>query len=92
MFIVFDSIEGAVRCAIKVQQALPEFDGNNPPDQTVRFRIGVNIGDVIPDGTDIAGDSVNILAARLPGQCPPGGIYVHRLCGIMCLTRSDSTS
>jgi adenylate cyclase len=78
MLIVFDSIEGAVRCAVKLQQGMPDFDGNNPPDQTIRFRIGVNIGDVIPDGTDIHGDSINV-AARLQAECPPGGIYVSRV-------------
>ena len=43
----------------------------------MRFRVGINIGDVIPDGTDVHGDVVNV-AARLQAECPPGGICVSR--------------
>src|ERR1700748_367531 len=38
LLIVFDSIEGAVRCAVKVQQKVPEHDGDQPQDQAIRFR------------------------------------------------------
>src|SRR5450631_1297357 len=53
LLIVFDSVDGAVRCAVKVQQQVPAWDGGQPPDRTIRFRVGINVGDVIPDGTDI---------------------------------------
>jgi predicted ATPase/class 3 adenylate cyclase len=76
--VVFDSIEGAVRCAIKVQQEVPIHDHDQPPNRSIRFRVGINIGDAIADGTDLHGDAVNV-AARLQAECPPGGI---------CLTRS----
>ena len=63
---VFASVVEAVACADAVQQALA--------DESMRFRIGVHIGDVIEkaDGT-IYGDGVNI-AARLEGLAEPGGI------------------
>ena len=77
LLIVFDSIDGAVRCAVKVQQQVPIHDGDQPPDRAIRFRIGINIGDAIPDGTDLHGDAVNV-AARLQAECPPGGICVSR--------------
>jgi adenylate cyclase len=77
LLIVFDSIDGAVRCAIKVQQQVPDYDGDQPADCTIRFRVGINIGDVIADGTDLHGDGVNV-AARLQAECPPGGICVTR--------------
>ena len=77
LLIVFDSIDGAVRCAVKVQQQIPVHDGDQPPDRAIRFRIGINVGDVIPDGTDLHGDVVNV-AARLQAECPPGGICVTR--------------
>ena len=77
LLIVFDSIDGAVRCAVKVQQQVPVHDGDQPPDRTIRFRVGINVGDVIPDGTDVHGDVVNV-AARLQAECPPGGICVSR--------------
>jgi adenylate cyclase len=77
LLIVFDSIDGAVRCAVQVQQQVPSHDRGQPPDRTIRFRVGINIGDAIADGTDLHGDAVNI-AARLQAECPPGGVCVSR--------------
>ena len=77
LLVAFDSIDGAVRCAVRVQQQVPVYDGDQPPDRRIRFRIGINIGDVIPHGTDLHGDGVNI-AARLEAECPVGGICVSR--------------
>jgi TolB-like protein/class 3 adenylate cyclase len=77
LLIVFDSIDGAVRCSVKVQQQVPVHDGEQPADRAIRFRIGINIGDAIADGTDLHGDAVNIVA-RLQAECPPGGICVAR--------------
>ena len=77
LLIVFDSIDGAVRCAVRVQQQVPILDHEQPSDRAIRFRIGINIGDAIPDGTDLHGDAVNV-AARLQAECPPGAICVSR--------------
>jgi class 3 adenylate cyclase len=77
LLMVFDSTEGAVRCAVKVQQQVAAHDGDLPPDRAIRFRVGINVGDVIPDGSDVHGDVVNV-AARLQAECPPGGICVSR--------------
>lgn len=77
LLIVFDSIDGAVRCAVKVQRQVPIHDRDQPPDRTIRFRVGINLGDAIADGTDLHGDAVNV-AARLQAECPPGGICVSR--------------
>ncbi len=77
LLIVFDSIEGAVCGAVRVQQQVPIYDGDQPPDRRIRFRVGINIGDVISRGTDLHGDGVNI-AARLQAECPVGGICVSR--------------
>ena len=77
LLIVFDSIDGAVRCAVKVQQQVPVHDGDQPSDRAIRFRVGINIGDAIADGTDLHGDAVNV-AARIQAECPPGGICVTR--------------
>jgi TolB-like protein/class 3 adenylate cyclase len=77
LLIVFDSIDGAVRCAVEVQRHVPVHDGDQPSDRAIRFRIGINIGDAIADGTDLHGDAVNV-AARLQAECPPGGICVSR--------------
>ena len=77
LLIVFDSIDGAVRCAVKVQQQVPAYDADQSPDRAIRFRIGINVGDVISDGTDVHGDVVNV-AARLQAESPPGGICASR--------------
>src|SRR6476659_8132304 len=77
LLIVFDSIDGAVQCATKVQQQVPILDSDQPLDRAIRFRVGINIGDAIADGTDLHGDAVNV-AARLQAECPPGSICVSR--------------
>ena len=77
LLIVFDSIDGAVRCAVEVQQQMPILDSDQPPDRAIRFRVGINIGDAIADGTDLHGDAVNV-AARIQAECPPGGVCVTR--------------
>ena len=78
LLIVFDSIDGAVRCAVRVQEQVPVLDAGQPPDRSIRFRVGINIGDAIADGTDLHGDAVNV-AARLQAECPPGDICVFVL-------------
>ena len=77
LLIVFGSIEGAVRYALKIQRQIPEYDKEQPPDRAIRFRIGINIGDAVADGTDLHGDGV-IIAARLQAECPPGSVCVSR--------------
>ena len=74
LLIVFDSIDGAVRCAVKVQQQVPTHDHDQLPDRAIRFRVGINLGDAIADGTDLHGDAVNV-AARIQAECPPGLRY-----------------
>jgi adenylate cyclase len=66
-----------VRCAMKVQQEVPIHDGEQSADRAIRFRVGINIGDAIADGTDLHGEAVNVVA-RLQTECPPGGICVSR--------------
>jgi predicted ATPase/class 3 adenylate cyclase len=77
LLVVFDSIDGAMRCAVQVQQRVPVLDGDQPPDRAMRFRVGIDIGDAIADGTDLHGEAVNV-AARLQAECPPGGVCVSR--------------
>ena len=77
LLVVFDSIDGAVRCAVKVQQQVPIYDGDPPTGQQIRFRVGIDIGDVIVNDTGLHGDGVNV-AARLEAQCPAGAICVSR--------------
>jgi adenylate cyclase len=70
---VFPSVVEAVQCAIDVQTAVAKSEADSPEHRRVRLRVGVNIGDVIVEGSDIYGDGVNI-AARLEAIAQPGGI------------------
>lgn len=88
LLIVFDSIDGAVQCAVQVQRHIPEHDGERSSDLAMRFRIGINIGDAIADGTDLHGDAVNV-ATRLEAECPPGGICLTRAVRDHVRDRSD---
>ena len=65
----FDSALDAVACAVEWQNA--PVSGPDP----IRFRIGVNLGDIIMRDGDVFGSGVN-LAARLEQLAPPGGILV----------------
>ena len=77
LLMVFDSVAGAVHCAVQVQRQVPELDSELASDRAMQFRIGINIGDAIADGADLHGDAVNV-AVRLQAECPPGGICVTR--------------
>jgi len=72
---MFDSPLEAVRCALVIQQSVAARNTSLPPDRWIRYRIGVNLGDVIVDPDDIYGDGVNI-AARLENIAVPGGVYI----------------
>jgi adenylate cyclase len=74
----FPSVVDAVRCGVEVQTAMAEREPDIPEDKRIRFRIGINLGDIIIDEGDIFGDGVNI-AARLEGLAPSGGICVSRV-------------
>ena len=72
---MFDSPVEAVRCAIIIQQSMVSRNLEVPNDQAIRFRIGVNLGDVIVEPDDIYGEGVNV-AARLEQLAEPGNIYI----------------
>jgi len=71
----FPSVVEAVQCAVEIQQEIASQTSNPPGAQQMQFRIGINLGDVMVDGSDIFGDGVNI-AARLQELAEPGGIVV----------------
>jgi adenylate cyclase len=64
MLVVFDSVIDAVNCAVEIQSAMAARESATPDSARIRYRIGINLGDIINDGGDIFGDGVNI-AARL---------------------------
>ncbi|MCP4330397.1 MAG: tetratricopeptide repeat protein [Alphaproteobacteria bacterium] len=71
----FPSVVEAVQCAVDIQEKMIGRETDLPDEQRLRLRIGVNLGDIIVEGTDIYGDGVNV-AARLEALAEPGGICV----------------
>lgn len=69
----FESPVEAVRCALEVQRAVAGRNQRLPRHHRLRFRVGINIGDVVVSDGDILGDGVNV-ASRLEGLAEPGGI------------------
>ncbi|HET9175905.1 MAG TPA: adenylate/guanylate cyclase domain-containing protein, partial [Pseudolabrys sp.] len=75
LLVEFASVIAAVRWAVDVQRAIGERNAGLPQEKRIEFRMGINAGDIIIDGTDIWGDGVNV-AARLEALAEPGGICV----------------
>jgi adenylate cyclase len=73
----FASVVDAVQCGVAVQKEIETRNSELPEDRRMRFRIGINLGDVIEEGDSIYGDGVNI-AARLESLADPGGICVSK--------------
>ena len=71
----FPSVVEAVQCAVEIQQDMAGQEADLPDERRIRLRIGVNLGDIIVEGSDIYGDGVNV-AARLEALADPGGVYV----------------
>src|SRR5882672_9007776 len=71
----FASVVEAVQCAVEIQQEISNQESNPHHANRMRIRIGINLGDVMVDGSDIFGDGVNI-AARLQELAEPGGVVV----------------
>ena len=71
----FASVVDALRCAVEVQAAIAGREDKLAEEQRIRWRIGLNLGDVIVDDEDLYGEGVNI-AARLEQLAEPGGILV----------------
>jgi adenylate cyclase len=73
VLIEFASAVDATRCAVEIQRGMVERNAPVPQDKRIELRIGIHVGDVIIEDSDIFGDGVNI-AARLENIAQPGGI------------------
>lgn len=71
LLVEFSSAVDAINCAMLVQDQMVERNRDFTP--AIKFRIGINVGDIIVDDGDIFGDGVNI-AARVENECAPGGV------------------
>src|ERR1700738_5054776 len=78
MLVEFASVVDAVRCAAELQRAMIDREAGLLEDRRIRFRIGINLGDVIVEDEDIFGDGVNV-AARLEALSDPGGLCISRM-------------
>ena len=75
VLVEFGSAVDAVQCAVELQKGFSSANQGVSEAQSIVLRIGINLGDVIVERSDIYGDGVNI-AARLEGLAEPGSIYV----------------
>jgi adenylate cyclase len=71
----FASAVNAVECAVQLQRRMAKANEGTPEARRLWLRIGINLGDVVVDGSDIQGDGVNV-AARLEAMAEPGGICI----------------
>lgn len=71
----FASVVQSVECAAGIQQSMLGFETESSEQQSIKLRVGVNLGDIIVEGSDIFGDGVNV-AARLESLATPGGICI----------------
>ena len=65
LLVLFVSAVDALRCAVEIQRAMTLRNAQIPPDRQIRFRMGINVGDIV-EGASIHGDGINV-AARLEG-------------------------
>jgi adenylate cyclase len=77
LLVEFNSVVDAVRCAIDIQRAMPAHSADQPTDRRIRYRLAINMGDVVSDGDLIYGDGVTV-ASRLESLAEPGGINISR--------------
>ncbi len=72
----FASVIAAVNCALAIQDATEKVQGDGK--KSIRYRIGINLGEVIIEGDDIYGEGVNV-AARIQALAPVGGVALSRI-------------
>src|SRR6266403_4596958 len=64
VLVEFASAVNAVECAVALQQGMSNANRGVADEQRIALRLGINLGDVIVEGSDLYGDGVNV-AARL---------------------------
>jgi adenylate cyclase len=85
----FSSVIAAVNCALAIQEATQKAGGEDA--RPIRYRIGINMGEVILEGDDIYGEGVNV-AARIQALAPVGGVAISRSCAIRWPARRPARS
>ncbi len=78
VLVEFASAVNAVQCAVDLQQGMAAANDGQPDDRHIVLRIGVNLGDLMVEGSDLYGDGINI-AARLEAIAEPQGICLSAM-------------
>ena len=76
----FATVSGAVECGVAMQTKLIEQNSDRPEGRQLKFRMGINLGEITVDTDDFYGDGVNIAArleslAEAPGICISSHVY-----------------
>jgi adenylate cyclase len=74
----FSSVVAAVNCALEIQEATAKTEQTLSESDRIRYRMGINLGDIIIDGDDMYGEGVNV-ATRLQTLAPVGGVALSRV-------------
>jgi TolB-like protein/class 3 adenylate cyclase/Flp pilus assembly protein TadD len=74
-FLLFSSAIEAVSFALEAQKLMEIENAAGESKQAIRFRIGINLGEILFDDDGVSGDSINI-AARIESLAPPGSVCV----------------
>src|SRR6202051_692961 len=74
----FSSVIAAVNCSLAIQEATEKAETRLTEAKRIRYRIGINLGEVMVEGDDIYGEGVNV-AARLQTLAPVGGVAISRI-------------
>jgi adenylate cyclase len=77
VLIEFASAVDAVECAVQLQEAMGNVNVGLPEDRRIVLRVGINLGDVIVEGSDLYGDGINI-ATRIESLAEPGSVYLSQ--------------
>jgi adenylate cyclase len=75
VLVEFASAVNAVQCAVELQRQMESANESLPQDRRIALRIGVNLGDVVVEGSDLYGDGINV-AARLEALADPGSVVI----------------
>jgi adenylate cyclase len=75
LLVEFPSAVNAVRCSAEIQRAMIDREAEVAENRRIKFRVGINLGDVIIEEDDIYGNGVNV-AARLEALAEPGGVCI----------------
>jgi class 3 adenylate cyclase len=88
MLVEFASAQDAVRSAIAIQTEMARQETDVEEERRIRYRVGINLGDVVFEDDDIYGDGVNV-AARLEGLAEPGSVCISDIVHQTVMDRLD---